>query len=109
MGSADFVMVLRRERTESDALLSVTGRDVAEAGYNLLFDDGLWRPNGTGLTEAAQQVQGPRLGEKMESILALVNSRDITAATDISQLLGIDTDTVGRYLPDTFAAWLAMD
>jgi RecA-family ATPase len=29
MGAADFVMVLKRGRTESDALLNITGRDVA--------------------------------------------------------------------------------
>jgi RecA-family ATPase len=98
MGAADFVMVLTRERTERPALLRITGRDVAEAGYNLLFDDGLWSPNGTGLADAAQKVQGPRLGPTMQSVLALVNSQDITTPVDVSQLLGIDMDTAGRYL-----------
>jgi RecA-family ATPase len=98
MGAADFVMVLTRERTERPALLRITGRDVVEAGYNLVFDDGLWSPNGTALSEAAAQVQGPRLGEKMESILALVNSRDITTPVDVSQLFDVDTDTAGKYL-----------
>jgi RecA-family ATPase len=98
MGAADFVMVLTRGRTESNALLSITGRDVAEAGYNLLFDDGIWSPNGTELGDAAQRVQGPRLGATMQSVLALVNSRDITTPADVSQLLNIDIDTAGRYL-----------
>ncbi|OBK44853.1 AAA family ATPase [Mycobacterium sp. 1081908.1] len=98
MGAADFVMVLTRERTESNALLRITGRDVVEAGYNLLFADGIWTPNGTALSEAAAHVQGPRLGQKMESILALVNSRDITSPADVSQLLDIDADTAGTYL-----------
>jgi RecA-family ATPase len=98
MGAADFVMVLTRGRTDSNALLRITGRDVTEAGYNLLFDDGIWSPNGTGLSDAAQQVQGPRLGETMTSVLALVNSRDITTPGDVSQLLDIDVDTAGRYL-----------
>jgi hypothetical protein len=98
MGAADFVMVLKRGRTESNALLNITGPDVAEAGYNLLFDDGIWSPNGAGLSDAAQQVQGPRLGATMQSVLALVNSRDITTPADVSQLLGIDIDTAGRYL-----------
>ena len=71
---------------------------MAETGYNLLFDDGIWSPNGTGLSDAAQQVQGPRLGEAMTSVLALVNSRDTTTPADVSQLLGIDIDTAGRYL-----------
>jgi hypothetical protein len=98
MGAADFVMVLTRERTEINALLRITGRDVVEAGYNLLFADGIWTPNGTALSDAAAQVRGPRLGEKMESILVLVNSRDITTPADVSQLLDIDTDTAGKYL-----------
>jgi len=91
-------MVLTRGRTESNALLNITGRDVAEAGYNLLFDDGIWSPNGTGLSDAAQQVQGPRLGEAMTSVLALVNSRDITTPADAVQGLDMDVDTAGKYL-----------
>jgi RecA-family ATPase len=98
MGAADFVMVLTRERTESNALLRITGRDVAEAGYTLLFDDGIWSPNGTGLSDAAEQVQGPQLGPTMKSSLALVNSRDITTPADVSQLLGFDIGTAGKYL-----------
>lgn len=98
MGSADFVMVLTRGRTESNALLSITGRDVAEASYNLLFNDGIWTPDGTGLSDAAHLSQSPRLGETMTSVLALVDSRDVTTASDVSLLLGIDIDTAGRYL-----------
>jgi len=98
MGAADFVMVLTRGRTENNALLSITGRDVAEAGYNLRFDDGIWTPDGSGLSDAAQLAQGPRLGATMTSILALVNSRDVTTPADVSQLLAIDADTAGKYL-----------
>jgi RecA-family ATPase len=97
-GAADFVMVLQRRRTENNVLLKITGRDVAEASYNLLFDDGLWSPNGTGLSDAAEQAQGPRLGPAMQSVLALVNSRTTTTAVDVSDLLGIEAATSGRYL-----------
>lgn len=78
--------------------MSITGRDVAEAGYNLIFNDGIWSPNGTGLSDAAQQVQGRGLEATMQSVLALVNSRDMTTAADVAQLLGIDIETAGRYL-----------
>jgi RecA-family ATPase len=98
MGAADFVMVITRGRTENNALLRITGRDVVEAGYDLLFDDGLWTPNDTGLSDAAQRVQGPSLGPTMRSLLALVNSREITTPADVSQLLDFDTDNAGRYL-----------
>jgi hypothetical protein len=94
--AADFVMVLTRARTEKPALLRIAGRDVAEAGYSLLFDDGIWSTNGTGLSDAAQRVQGPRLAATMQSVLALVNSRGTTVLADVSHLL--DIETAGRYL-----------
>ena len=97
-GAADFVMVLQRKRTEKNVLLKITGRDVAEASYRLLFDDGLWSSNGTGLTEAAQHIDGHRLGAKMQSVHALVNSRDSTSPADVSRLLDLDADTAGKYL-----------
>jgi RecA-family ATPase len=97
-GAADFVMVLQRRRTENNVLLKITGRDVAEASYSLLFDDGLWSPNGTGLTDAAEKARGPRLGATMQSVLELVNSRTTTTAADVSDLLSIEADTAGRYL-----------
>jgi RecA-family ATPase len=97
-GAADFVMVLQRKRTENNVLLKITGRDVAEASYNLLFDDGLWSPNGTGLNDAAEQAQVSRLGPTMQSVVGLVNSRTATTAADVSDLLGIEAATAGRYL-----------
>lgn len=97
-GAADCVMVLTRDRTESNALLRVTGRDVVEAGYNLRFDDGVWTPNGTDLSDAAQHAQSPRLGPTMQRILELVNSRATTTPADVSELLNVNMDTAGRYL-----------
>jgi len=91
-------MVLQRKRTENNGLLKITGRDVAEASYNLLFDDGLWSSNGTGLSDAAEQAQRPHLGSTMQSPLALVNSRTTTTAADVSDLSGIEPATAGRYL-----------
>ena len=97
-GAADFVMVLQRRRTENNVLLKITGRDVAEASYDLLFDDGLWSPNGTGLNDAAEQAQVSSLGATMQSVVGLVNSRTTTTAADVSDLLGIEAATAGRYL-----------
>jgi RecA-family ATPase len=98
MGAADFVMVLARERTNSNALLSITGRDVTEAAYPLVFNDGLWSPNGTSLSDAAQKANGPRLGERMKGVLEVVSSLGVTSPPDVSELLDIDVDTAGRYL-----------
>lgn len=97
-GAADFVLVLARQRSDQNVLLMITGRDVAEASYKLVFDEGLWHPNGTGLTEAAEKTQGTRFGPKMQAVLTLVDSRDTTTAADVAQELGIDPDTGGRYL-----------
>ncbi len=43
-GCADTVLVLKRSRTNADAVLSITGRDVAEADHALKFDSerGAW-------------------------------------------------------------------
>src|SRR5262249_31137919 len=46
-GSVDFVLALNRARHANDAILSVTGRDIIEAEYALVADDGiLWRLDG---------------------------------------------------------------
>ncbi len=42
-GAADTIAVLKRARTETDAVLSVTGRDVDEAEHALTLDGGVWR------------------------------------------------------------------
>jgi RecA-family ATPase len=97
-GAADFVMVLERRRTETSVLLKITGRDVAEASYSLLFDHGLWSPNGTELRDAADDAQSLRFGQTMKSILVLVNSRTTTTAADVADLLAIEAGTGGRYL-----------
>lgn len=97
-GAADFVMVLDRKRGDDRGRLRITGRDVSEATYELVSDAGLWRASGTGLGDAAAQVQGTRLGETMQSVLALVHSRELTGPGDVSEVIGIDPDTAGRYL-----------
>ena len=56
-GSADCVLVLSRKRHSDEAVLSVTGRDIAEAEYALNSDDGLWRLDGTTLADAAKTAE----------------------------------------------------
>jgi hypothetical protein len=41
-GSADTIMVLKRDRGAADAFLQVTGRDVREAELALRSDEGMW-------------------------------------------------------------------
>lgn len=75
-GAADTIVVLARKRQSQEALLMVTGRDVPEAEYGMVLDDGLWRLDGTNLDEAqvaAQQRQDAAgLGDVSVSILQFV-------------------------------------
>ena len=45
-GSADGIFVLRRGRSQADAELLVTGRDIAEQEFTLNFDGGIWTVSG---------------------------------------------------------------
>ena len=101
-GSADFVLVLRRQRHSDDALLLVTGRDVTEAEYALKFTDGLWQLDGANLTSAASAAETRRekehLGDRALEVLAFVNQRDdLTRAADL-KVLGIDQEQARVYL-----------
>jgi RecA-family ATPase len=104
-GSADFVLVLSRQRHSDEALLSVTGRDIAEAEYALRCDDGLWLLDGDDLTSAAWTAEQRRLStnrsDRTIEIAALVgaSSTPVTPAHVAEKLdIDIDNDTAGKYL-----------
>ena len=101
-GSADFVLVLSRKRHSDDALLSVTGRDIAEGEYALKTNAGLWRLDGASLTAAAQAAENRReardLGDDPLVILELVNQRTETRAADVAEQLGLDQHKARTYL-----------
>jgi AAA domain len=88
-GAADFVMVLDRKDHDRKGLLHITGRDVAEASYSLVFDEGRWSPDGDGLEQAAQRASERQLGHTKSSVVGLVNSRSETRAADVTDHLGI--------------------
>lgn len=71
---------------------------MAQRADPLVFADGLWSPNGTSLSDAAQKANGTRLGERMKRVLEVVISLGVTSPPDVSELLDIDVDTAGRYL-----------
>ena len=52
-GSADTIVVLRRDRNQPDGVLLVTGRDVTEAAYAVTFDGGAWTLHGDSWEAAA--------------------------------------------------------
>ena len=54
-GAADTILVLRRSRGSSDAVLHVTGRDVEEDAHGLTFDAGLWTLTNTPIPDATDE------------------------------------------------------
>ncbi|MFA1704694.1 AAA family ATPase, partial [Mycobacterium intracellulare] len=95
-GSVDAIVTLARKRGETDAVLSVTGRDVAEGEYALTVDDGMaWRLDGGNLIAAANRLDARReeadqerrarkLGPDMRKVLELVNERGRVTAEQIT-------------------------
>lgn len=102
-GAADTTLVLRRPRGETDAVLSVTGRDVFEMDYALRFDQGTGRWNlvGQSLDEAAQAAESARatagLGDRSSEIVAyVVEHPDGVRAADVDR--DLDMNDARRYL-----------
>jgi hypothetical protein len=102
-GSADFVLVLSRKRHEDAAVLSVTGRDMAEGEYALTADGGLWRLDGTDLATAAETADARRsatqLGDAILDVLSVVReSDDLVTPAIVAAKLGMDPKTASKYL-----------
>lgn len=102
-GSADFVLVLSRKRHSDDALLAVTGRDIAEGEYALKADSGLWRLDGTDLEAAAETADTKRatsgLGDAIIDVLNIVrDAEDAVTPATVAAKLGIDPKTASKYL-----------
>ncbi|MGV0490696.1 AAA family ATPase [Mycobacterium kansasii] len=103
-GAADFVAVLVRQRHSVEATLSVTGRDIVEAEYALTAVSGvLWRLDGGTLAAAADAAEKRRqagnFGDRSVEVLAIVAAAvEPISPTDVASKLGIDNDTVGKYL-----------
>jgi RecA-family ATPase len=102
-GSAGFVLVLARKRHEDKAILSVTGRDVAEAEYALQVTEGIWQIDGTNLAAASETAERRRLSDtrsdrSVEIFAMVAASPKPVSPSEVSEKLGIDNDTVGRYL-----------
>jgi len=104
-GSADAVLVLTRPRTSGNAVLSVTGRDIAEQEVALSFDgdNGLWRVVGGSLDTAAQEVHTSRatagVGDRMTDVIThVIQSTEFVKPADIAAAIGMSVDDAGRYL-----------
>ena len=97
-GSVDTVITLKRGRNTNTGTLNVTGRDVEEKVYSLLFVDGVWKADGGELAAAAIKATERKLGEKMRNVLELVDSRSQTTAADVVIHMGIGHSTARQYL-----------
>ena len=107
-GAADTIMVLRRDREESSAILNVTSRDAREGSYGLTLDDcGRWTLVGSTLAEAAEAAgnsqQTAGLGDRMAELVAYVNGqRGGVRADEVAAALHLSKDDAGRYLRRAF-------
>ncbi|MCG7582778.1 AAA family ATPase [Mycolicibacterium sp. OfavD-34-C] len=102
-GSADYLLVLRRQRNSNDATLQVTGRDAPEGEYAFTTAEGAWTLSGTGLAEAAAEAQSRRetknLGDRALEVLAFVNSHPCgVSAPDVAGHLDMSGNDAGTYL-----------
>jgi hypothetical protein len=102
-GSADFVLVLERQRQSDEAILSVTGRDIIEAAYALTTDGATWSLDGDSLMEAADAAEQRRetvdLAGRTIDVLTFVNQRQgaDVRASDL-KAIGIDAKQGRVYL-----------
>lgn len=102
-GSADYVLVLRRQRNSDEATLQVTGRDAPEGEYAFTVRGGVWTLAGDGLAAAAAEAQNRKetknLGDRALEVLAYVNDHPCgVTAEDIASHLGINNNDAGTYL-----------
>lgn len=97
-GAADFVLVLNRDRLADKGKLHVTGRDVTEASYSLLFEGGRWSPDGGDLATAAAKAQERQQGELATQIEKFVNSRPVTVPSDVEAAFGLSHEAAKKHL-----------
>jgi hypothetical protein len=107
-GAADTIMVLLRNRLEERGLLKVTGRDVPEGEYAVVFKDGHhWQLGGDDLAAAAKQAQKVRattkatagVGEQLIDVILYVYAHpDGVKAVDVAEALKLETKVAGVYL-----------
>lgn len=101
-GSADTIVVLRRERNKPDGVILVTGRDVNEAAYGVTFADGHWALIGG--TWAAAQASAARVsavagrGDLAQRIVAWLDLNAAGTPKEIAIALDEQPNTVKQSL-----------
>jgi hypothetical protein len=107
-GAADTIMVLCRDRQETSGLLKVTGRDVPEGEYAIVFRDGCnWQLDGDDLGAAAKRAQTVRattraaagLGEQAIDIILYVHAHpDGVTPDQVAKALELEPKVAQVYL-----------
>ncbi|MGM1018002.1 MAG: AAA family ATPase [Actinomycetota bacterium] len=108
-GSADSILVLRRDRSDDRGSLSVTSRDAVEGEYAVHRDGVRWVLVGGELTQAAVALANERmtenLGELASTIVDFVNTHpEGVQAADVATALNIAQSTTRTYLARAFSA-----
>ncbi|WP_394279840.1 AAA family ATPase [Microbacterium sp.] len=106
-GSADSILVLRRERNDASGSLSVTSRDAAEGEYAVNKVGARWVLAAGTLTAAAIALANKRitagLGSNSAAIIEYVNAHpEGTRAADVAEALEISEKDAGTYLLRAF-------
>lgn len=103
-GASDTVIVLARQRHQSQGVLQVTGRDVTEAEYAVDFKDGVWslvggNPNTSVRAATARRDTAP-LGDRSTDVYTEVSKHHPNSVRRgvIAEALGLEPDTVSVYL-----------
>jgi RecA-family ATPase len=107
-GSADTVIVLQRDRNQSDGLLNVTGRDVDERAFALQFDAGVWVLEGgslkISLSAAKERAAETGVGPRSREVIAFVRRYPQgVRPPEVALGLGIDVTAATTYLGRLFS------
>lgn len=108
-GSADSILVLRRERNEDSGSLSVTSRDAVEGEYAVRRAGVRWELVGGELAQAAVALANQRitagLGAISASVIEAVSVHpEGVRAADVAELLDISEKDAGTYLLRAYKA-----
>lgn len=102
-GAADSILVIKRDRNNTDATLHVTSRDAVEGQYAVTLADGVWTLDGDGLQVASERAAlrvitggvGDDMAELVETVARFPEG---IKPKDLATLLHMDDGTVRRYL-----------
>lgn len=101
-GSADAVVLLRRDRGAAEGLLQITGRDVPDGEFALTFEDGFWDLAGDDLTTAGERAGSVKAGMgKGDTVTKVVLHLAVNPGSTPKQIadgLGLAATTVRQTL-----------